>query len=76
MDDTISRAEPVVERTPAMSERPVVAVDVVIFTLLNNDLGVLLVRRVSQPYQGMWALPGGSVQMAESLEAAALRVME
>src|SRR5262249_31288707 len=49
--------------------------DVVIFSLLNQDLKVLLVRRNSPPFQEMWAVPGGFVQMRESLEAAALRTL-
>ncbi len=58
------------------SERPAVAVDVVIFTLLDGDLKVLLVRRGTPPFRDMWAIPGGFVQMRESLEAAALRTLE
>jgi 8-oxo-dGTP diphosphatase len=58
------------------SGHPAVAVDVVIFTLLDNDLRVLLVRRGNSPFRGMWAIPGGFVQIRESLEAAALRTLE
>src|SRR5258708_15552194 len=74
MSDTISVAD--ASGDSLVIERPAVAVDVVIFALLNDDLNVLLVRRVGQPFKEMWALPGGFVQMAESLEAAALRIME
>src|SRR5258708_21806321 len=76
MVDNISAAEQSVEHDPQTFERPAVAVDVVILELLKDDLDVLLVRRSGQHFQGMWALPGGFVQMAESLEAAALRTME
>ncbi|MBI3944168.1 MAG: NUDIX hydrolase [Chloroflexi bacterium] len=54
-------------------ERPAVTVDVVIFTLLDNDLKVLLVKRRSPPFQAMWAIPGGFVKPDESLEDAARR---
>jgi 8-oxo-dGTP diphosphatase len=54
-------------------ERPAVTVDLVIFTLLRGTLYVLLVKRGSPPFAGMWALPGGFVRMDESLEEAARR---
>ncbi len=53
--------------------RPMVTVDVVIFTVREDRLQVLLVQRKHPPYAGMWALPGGFVGMEESLEEAALR---
>lgn len=54
-------------------ERPSVTVDVVIFCLQKEDLRVLLIQRKYEPYQGRWAIPGGFVQMGESLEEAARR---
>jgi 8-oxo-dGTP diphosphatase len=57
-------------------ERPSVTVDVVIFTLIERELHVLLVRRRRWPHEGMWAIPGGFVQMDESLEQAARRELE
>lgn len=54
-------------------ERPSVTVDVVIFSILDEELKVLLVKRKVWPYEGMWAIPGGFVKMEESLEAAAYR---
>jgi 8-oxo-dGTP diphosphatase len=59
----------------AQLEHPWAAVDVVILTLLDNDLRVLLVRRGNPPFRDMWAIPGGFVQSQESLEAAALRTL-
>lgn len=56
--------------------RPMVTVDVVIFTLRENDLQVLLIRRRNPPFAGMWAIPGGFVDIDESLEAAAARELE
>lgn len=53
--------------------QPAVTVDVVIFTLRDNDLQVLLIKRGHLPFRGRWALPGGFVQVDESLEAAARR---
>ncbi len=53
--------------------RPSLTVDIVIFTLRENRLQVLLIRRANQPFAGYWALPGGFVQVDESLEDAAAR---
>lgn len=57
-------------------ERPSVTVDVVIFTLINRELHVLLVQRRRWPYEGCWAIPGGFIEMDESLEQAARRELE
>lgn len=57
-------------------ERPSVTVDVVIFTLQNNELHVLLVKRRNWPYEGRWAIPGGFVNMDEPLDQAARRELE
>jgi 8-oxo-dGTP diphosphatase len=51
-------------------------VDVVIFTLRQDDLQVLLVQRKHPPFEGRWAIPGGFVDEGESLEAAARRELE
>ena len=53
---------------PAMP-RP--AVGAVVF---KND-AVLLVRRGNSPSRGSWAIPGGSVRLGETLQAAAEREM-
>lgn len=53
--------------------RPALTVDVVTFTLRESRLHVLLIERKEAPFEGMWALPGGFVQMDESLEDAAAR---
>jgi 8-oxo-dGTP diphosphatase len=53
--------------------RPAVTVDCVVFGLGDGDLQVLLIRRALEPFAGRWALPGGFVQMTETLEEAARR---
>ena len=53
--------------------RPSVTVDLIILTIAENDLQVLLIRRKQAPFAGRWALPGGFVEMNESLEDAAAR---
>src|SRR5439155_26909088 len=54
-------------------DRPSVTVDVVMMSLRQRDLQILLIKRGSWPYEGMWAIPGGFVNIDESLEAAAKR---
>ena len=53
--------------------RPAVTVDCVVFGLDEGDLKVLLIQRGLEPFKGSWALPGGFVQMDESLDEAARR---
>ncbi len=55
---------------------PAVTTDVVIFTLADDALKVLLVRRAHPPFQDQWALPGGFVEIGEDLEVCALRELE
>jgi 8-oxo-dGTP diphosphatase len=55
---------------------PYVSVDVVIFTLYEDDLHILLIKRKHDPYIHHWAIPGGFVDMGESLEEAARRELE
>jgi len=56
--------------------RPSVTVDLVIFTIADDDLQVLLIRRGQEPFKGRWALPGGFVEIDESLEKAAARELQ
>jgi 8-oxo-dGTP diphosphatase len=44
-------------------------VDVVI----PAERGVVLIRRASEPFKGRWALPGGFVEVGETVEEAADR---
>lgn len=53
--------------------RPALTVDCVVFGLDAEALQVLLIQRDLPPFAGQWALPGGFVQIDESLEAAARR---
>lgn len=52
-----------------------VAVSTVIFTLRNDALVLPLVRRTRNPYEGLWALPGGWLDATEGLDAAASRTL-
>ncbi|MEO5851774.1 MAG: NUDIX hydrolase [Nocardioides sp.] len=50
-----------------------VTVDIAIFTVADDELRVLLVRRGLEPEQGRLALPGGFARFEEDLADAALR---
>lgn len=56
--------------------RASVTVDCAVFGLSDDQLKVLLIQRAHAPFAGRWALPGGFVDMEESLEASALRELE
>lgn len=56
--------------------RPMVTVDVVVFSIQDGALNVLLIKRKLAPFVGQWALPGGFVRMDESLDHAALRELQ
>ena len=60
---------------PNQFERPSVTVDVVIFSLVEEELKVLLIKRLAPPFANMWAIPGSFVQIDESLEETAVRAL-
>lgn len=59
-------------------ERPGLTVDCVIFGLdLDEEtLKVMLIQRDVEPYEGVWAIPGGFVRPGETLMQAATRELE
>ncbi len=57
--------------------RPALTVDCVVFGLEKDAaLKVLLICRKLDPYKGAWSLPGGFVQISESVDAAAARELK
>lgn len=60
---------------PGAYERPSVAIDLVLMSVVDGAPVALLMRRAEQPAQDKWALPGGFVGMKESLDEAAHRVL-
>jgi len=72
---------------PGKYDRPSVTVDMLIFTVTDEKrenyrklprkvLRLLMVKRGDHPYIGQWALPGGFIQMNESLDEAAARELK
>ena len=55
---------------------PAVTTDVVIFTIRDDRLQLLLIRRGGEPFKGMWALPGGFLDIDEDLDQCAARELE
>ncbi len=59
---------------PNRYPHPSVTVDILVFTVdMSGELELLLINRKAPPYQGLWAIPGGFVNVCESLEDAAKR---
>ena len=57
---------------------PLSTVDMAIFSLIENELNVLLVCRDNYPFKDMWALPGGFINLEKdgSIDAAAHRTLK
>lgn len=60
----------------ATYELPLVSVDIVILTVIDQQLKVMLIQRKNPPYDHMWAIPGGFIHIGETLEAAAARRLD
>ena len=58
--------------------RVALTTDAVIFgyDFVKNDLKVLLIQRANPPFKDRWALPGGFVDMDETVEESVLRELE
>lgn len=54
--------------------RAAITVDILLFNNKNNS--VLLIKRGGEPFKGAWALPGGFMDMDETLEQAAARELQ
>jgi len=53
-------------------EGPSLAVDIVI----RINSGIVLIKRGEEPFEDMWAIPGGFVEYGEKVEDAAIREAE
>lgn len=55
--------------------RPALTVDALVYSLASPP-SVLLIRRKHEPHAGRWALPGGFLEMDETLEQGVVRELE
>ena len=53
--------------------RPSLTVDIAVIKENEGDYEILLIKRKNEPFEGMWALPGGFVDIDETVETAASR---
>jgi len=53
-----------------------VAVDVVLFTIEENELKILLIKRSSEPFKDIHALPGGFVHEGETTKGTTSRILK
>src|SRR5574340_458849 len=60
----------------ARAERPLLTVDIVLLCRCQGEQSVLLIQRQKPPFQGMWALPGGKLNVGETLYQAAQRELQ
>lgn len=45
--------------------RPMFTTDCMVFNYANNEISLLLIERGHEPFKGMWATPGGFMEMDE-----------
>lgn len=69
-------------------DKPSVTVDMVLFTVgekqidnrkrknLEKELRILLIKRKNYPFKGYWAIPGGFIDINESLEASVYKKLK
>ena len=53
--------------------RAALTVDAIVFVKENKSTYILLIQRGNEPFKNMWALPGGFIEMNETLETACKR---
>ncbi|MBO4645779.1 MAG: NUDIX hydrolase [Bacteroidales bacterium] len=55
---------------------PAIAADCLVFSFDGQELNVLLIERGSEPCKGMWAFPGGFMNIDETAEECATRELK
>ena len=59
-----------------MEQNIKVTVDAIVFSVIDEQLKVLLVQRKNEPFKDMWSIPGGFVEDGETLEGAMKRELK
>ncbi|MDF2886051.1 MAG: hydrolase [Lacrimispora sp.] len=74
-EEGLTEKEFLLQYRPGDYERPSVTVDMLIFAYDQEEstTDILLIKRKNHPCIGQWAIPGGFVNLDESLEEAAAR---
>jgi 8-oxo-dGTP diphosphatase len=77
-EEGLTEKEFLLQYRPGNYEHPSVTVDMLIFAMDEEEMEteVLLIKRKNHPCIGQWAIPGGFVNVDESLETAAARELE
>jgi 8-oxo-dGTP diphosphatase len=77
-EEGLTEKEFLLQYRPGNYEHPSVTVDMLIFAVDEEEMEteVLLIKRKNHPCIGQWAIPGGFVNVDESLETAAARELE
>ncbi|MGE0201845.1 MAG: NUDIX domain-containing protein [Candidatus Melainabacteria bacterium] len=75
--ELVHRSKAVHDESTELStyETPLVTVDIVLFSIIDNSLRVLLIKRKDPPFEHHWALPGGFIHVGETLADAAARIL-
>lgn len=74
--DGLTEKEFLAQYDASKYERPSNTVDMLIFTVFDNKLKLLMIKRGDHPSIGKWALPGGFVNFNENLDTAAKRELK
>ncbi len=53
--------------------RPGVSADIAVFAFDQSNIHILLIKRGNEPFKEKWALPGGFLEMSETIENCASR---
>jgi len=56
--------------------RAAITADIIVFLREESSVKILLIKRGAYPYKNMWALPGGFMDMDETIETTAIRELE
>lgn len=77
-EEGLTEKEFLLQYRPGNYERPSVTVDMLIFAVDEEEMETeaLFIKRKNHPCIGQWAIPGGFVNVDESLETAAARELE